>query len=202
MPLPAPPRYIRGVPARTPSAPAPLDRAFRDGTADLHDVYREHATLVYTLCRRSLGADAAHDVTQEVFLSAWRGRDQFDPERGALGAWLVGITRRRIIDHLRHERRHADRRADETEIGVLDHGAAAERDVDGLADRLVLADSLRHIGEPARGYIELAYVHDLTHQQISDRTGTPLGTVKSHIRRGLRRLRDHIEPHHLGPHHG
>lgn len=202
VPRPADRRYIRTVQARVPAAPASLDEAFRDGTADLHDVYAEHGRLVYSLCRRSLDRDAANDVTQEVFLSAWRGRDQFDPDKGPLGAWLVGITKRRIIDHLRHERRHADRRADELELTAAGHDDGTQRGVDELADRMLLADSLRQLGEPAREFIELAYVHDLTHQQIADRTGTPLGTVKSHIRRGLRRVRDHLEPHHLEPNHG
>ena len=66
------------------------------------------------MCRRALGPDAANDVTQEVFVSAWKGRAQFDPARGNLAQWLVGITKRRIIDHLRSEGRHANRRADAT----------------------------------------------------------------------------------------
>lgn len=185
------------MPAGRPIATDVLDGAFADGTVGLREAYEAHGGLVYSLCRRALGPEAAKDVTQEVFVSAWRGRDQFDPARGTLGGWLVGIAKRRIIDHLRSERRHADRRADETEApAALDAPA-----VDRVADRLVVADALRQLPSRTREVIELAYVHDLTHHDIAERTGVPLGTVKSDIRRGLLRIRDHLHLH-TEPTHG
>ncbi len=92
-----------------PAPPAPdaadeedLARGLR--AADEHTfaaIYRRWAPLVHGMARRSLGdACEAEDVTQQVFLGAWRGREAFRPERGPLGAWLVGITRRRIADAL------------------------------------------------------------------------------------------------------
>ncbi|MGA1076335.1 MAG: RNA polymerase sigma factor [Ilumatobacteraceae bacterium] len=77
-----------------------LDEAFASGEADLETVYRAHAPLVHAICRRTLDEHSAAEVTQDVFLSVWRARDQFDPRRGSLGAWIVGITRRRVIDHV------------------------------------------------------------------------------------------------------
>jgi RNA polymerase sigma factor (sigma-70 family) len=166
-----------------------LDHAFALGRASLREVYDAHGSLVYSLARRALGSEAAKDVTQEVFISAWRARDRFDPARGALGAWLVGITRRRIIDHLRSERRHAERRADEDAVSPsVDDGY-----VDHIADRMLVADGLRRLPDATRRLVELAFVDGMTHQEIAEHTGTPLGTVKSNIRRGLIKIRDHME---------
>ena len=134
-------------------------------------------------------------MTQEVFVSAWRGRDQFDPERGNLAQWLVGITKRRIIDHLRSEGRHANRRADEEAAPVSAH-TSDEAHVHQMADQMLVAEGLAQLGDRAREVIELAYIHDLTHQEIAERTGLPLGTIKSDIRRGLKRIRTHLEPRH------
>jgi RNA polymerase sigma factor (sigma-70 family) len=167
-----------------------LDQAFASGQADLEQAYRAHGSLVYGICRKALDEQAAKEVTQDVFVSAWRGRDQFDPARGTLAGWLVGITKRRLIDHLRSERRHADRRTDE-QTDAVDH--SAEADVVQAAERIVLIEALRQLPDRTREIIELAYLRDLTHHDISERTGVPLGTVKSDIRRGLLRIRDHME---------
>jgi RNA polymerase sigma factor (sigma-70 family) len=186
-------RYDRPVPTvpRQSDCEA-LDLAFAAGRAPLREVYDAHGSLVYSICRRSLDAEAAKDVAQEVFLSAWKGRHQFDPERGALAAWLTGITKRRIIDHLRSEGRHADRRADADAATPT-----TESPVERIADSMLVADGLRRLPEDARQFVELAFVQGLTHQEISELTGTPLGTVKSSIRRGLQRVKSHLESTHV-----
>lgn len=169
-----------------------LEAAFVRGDDDaLKAVYEAHGALVYTLCRRALGPDRANDATQEVFLSAWRRRSSFDPERGSLAGWLVGIARNRAIDELRSERRHSDRR-DDGEVGDL---PVATGDVDALADRLLVSDALTQLPERSRTVIHLAFFEDLTHPQIAERCALPLGTVKSDIRRGLARIRRHLERH-------
>jgi RNA polymerase sigma-70 factor (ECF subfamily) len=168
---------------------ADLAQAFWRGEAELEAVYAAHGPLVYAISRRALGDEGAAEVTQYVFVSAWRARDQFDPQRGSLAAWLVGITKRRIVDHVRRERRHADRRAD----GADELAGVSEAEVEAIAQRITVAHALSVLPDRARTVIELAYVHDLTHQEIADRTGHPLGTVKSDIRRGLQLLRDHID---------
>ena len=172
---------------------APLDAAFAAGTAELRSVYDEHGGLIYAICRRALDEHAAKDVTQDVFVSAWKAREQFDPQRGALAAWLVGIAKRRIIDHLRSERRHADRRA----AAPVEHtDPDSELELGRTIDRMVVADALRTLPDRPRRVIELAYLDGLTHQEITERTGLPLGTVKSDIRRGLGRIRECLEATH------
>ena len=185
--------YHRSVSADPTMTAESLDAAFAAGRADLRAVYDAHSPLVFSLCRRALGAHAANDVTQEVFVSAWRARDRFDPERGNLAQWLVGITKRRIIDHLRSEGRHSDRRADDDHIQNRAH---SEPQLERLADRMLVADALAHLPDRARNVINMAYIHDMTHQQIAEETGLPLGTVKSDIRRGLQRIREQLEVAH------
>nr|WP_246318524.1 sigma-70 family RNA polymerase sigma factor [Leifsonia psychrotolerans] len=156
----------------------------------MSDAYERWAPLVHTLALRSLGSTAdAEDVTQQVFISAWRGRATFDSDRGALGSWLVGITRRRIADAL--EARSRTQRVHDASA----HAAiTASHVVDGdLVDRLVLADELARLEEVPRQVMTLAFYGEFTHSEIADTTGLPLGTVKSHIRRSLSRLRTRLE---------
>ncbi len=172
------------------STPGSLDEAFASGDVDLREVYLAHSPLVYSLCRRALGDEAAKDATQEVFVSAWRKREQFDPARGALGAWLVGITKRRIIDQLRSEGRHADRRADEV---ADDRSASDDPPPERVVDRMFAAHLLKSLPSRTREVIELVYVHDLTHREVADQTGLPIGTVKSDVRRGIMKIRDEMD---------
>jgi RNA polymerase sigma factor (sigma-70 family) len=179
-------RYHRRVPdVRLGDDADWLSAAFARGEAELESVYAAHGSLVYGLCRRALPADRAAEVTQDVFVSAWKGRDSYDPARGGLASWLVGIAKRRIVDNLRAEGRHANRRADDSEPSSMpDHN-----ELEQVADRMVVVHALKRLPDRPRQVIELAYVHDLTHQEIADRTGLPLGTIKSDIRRGLMTLR-------------
>ena len=100
----------------------------------------------------------------------------------------MGITRHQIADAFARRRREArERQAAAAGRRPEAAGHRFERSAD---DRMVLLDELARIGEPQRGIMELAFFHDLTHEQIAARTGLPLGTVKSHIRRTLVRLRE------------
>ena len=170
-----------------------LGQAFARGEADLRAVYDAHGALVYAICRRALGDDGAGEVTQDVFVSAWRARHQFDPARGALGAWLVGITKRRIVDHVRRTRRHSDRR---TDLGPDQAEMMTESNIDRVADRMAIVRALQTLPARSQESIGLAYVHGLTHHEIAERTGLPLGTIKSYIRRRLLALRNQMESNH------
>ncbi|MGD8150005.1 RNA polymerase sigma factor [Ornithinimicrobium sp. Y1694] len=151
----------------------------------LEQAYHRWGGLVHGLARRAVGADSADDVSQQVFVSAWRGRATYDPSQGPLGAWLVGITRRRIADHLRARPRLAEVPADPATLEP-ERGEWSEMDRDDL---LAVYEELERIGDPQRRIVLLAHVQGLTHPEIAELVQLPLGTVKSHLTRTIARLR-------------
>ncbi len=184
-------RYAVGVHVPEVHAVDDVEAAFVAGDPDaLRRAYDAHGSLVYTLCRRSLGPEVAKDLTQEVFAAGWFARRQYDPSRGSLGGWLVGIARNKIIDHVRAQNRRPQLSGTEAPAGAANPSPA---EVDALADRLLLADAMAQLPDRSKRVIELAFFEELTHPEIAARCDLPIGTVKSDIRRGLARLRRHLE---------
>lgn len=168
-----------------------LVAGFRAGAdAALREAYARWGPLVFRLALRSLGDRTdAEDVTQQVFISAWRGRAGFDPSRSALGAWIVGITRHRIADA--HEARARRRRLGDT----LAAEAVASPPVqdDDLAERAMVAEELDRLEPVPQRVMRLAFFDQLSHTEIAETLDLPVGTVKSHIRRSLMRMRTRWE---------
>ncbi len=132
----------------------------------------------------------AEELVQQVFVRAWKGRDGFNPERGSLGAWLLGIARRLIAD------RYASLDRDRKVISAAESIAPPATDVksaDRVVDRVVVGDELNRLPPEQRMVLRLAFYGDLSHSEIAATTGLPVGTVKSHIRRALIQLRKRWE---------
>ncbi|MGW6689106.1 RNA polymerase sigma factor [Streptomyces sp. NPDC054961] len=157
-------------------------------------VYRHWRPLVHSLARRSLGDEReAEDVTQQVFLAAWRGRNGYRPGPGGFGAWLTGITRHKVADALAAR----TRRAKAADAAVRLSALATPEPVPGperAVERVVVLEELARLPSAQQRVLRLAFYADLTQSQIADRTGLPLGTVKSHMRRALHLLRQSLEP--------
>ncbi|MER6948814.1 sigma-70 family RNA polymerase sigma factor [Nonomuraea sp. NPDC000554] len=149
----------------------------------LADCYRTHASLVRSYLRRFVPPQDVDDVTQVVFVEVWRSRDRFDPSR-SLEAWLLGISRKRAVDHLR------TRRPPTVPLEAAGDPAGHDGRADGdeLADRDLIRRVLAALPAAQRQAIVLAYYGDLSQREISERLGVPLGTVKARTARGLHRL--------------
>lgn len=169
-----------------------LARRLRDGSHDaLMECYERWAGLVHTIAVRTLGDHHdAEDVTQQVFVSAWRGRHTLRPSPQALPAWLVGITKHRVAD-VRTERYRTARNL--TAVASTAPPMVQEPPQEDLADTVLLAAELDRLGEPRATVLRMAFLQDWSHEDIARHTGLPLGTVKSHIRRGLLGLRARLE---------
>lgn len=169
-------------------------RAFAGGEESaLEEAWERWSGQVHGIAVRALGNRAdADEVTQTVFVEAWRGRDRYDPGRGALPAWLVTIAKRRAIDAHRRRARRPVPTETVPEAGPVAALPSAEPAIERTADRMLLADALQRLPDERRHVVALAFFNDMTHTEIADRTGIPLGTVKSHLRRGLRALHDEL----------
>lgn len=159
----------------------------------IEDAYRLLGPLVIGYLRRYVPADDVEDVCQRVFYELWRVHDRFDPSY-SLRTWVVGIARKRAIDHLRRRR---------DQVVALD----AVREMVGddgreTAERLVWADELRGalalLPEAQRTVIEAAYFDGLTQSEIARSSGLPLGTVKTRTARGMQRLAALLEDTQVG----
>jgi RNA polymerase sigma-70 factor, ECF subfamily len=149
------------------------------------ELYDRYSSVVYAVALRVLGdTGAAEDVLQEVFLQLWRNPGAFDAARGSLGGWLAVITRNRAIDSLRKRRPETD---------IEDVVLSVAPDLAGEAERARTAEKVRRVlGAMAanqRSALEMAYWEGMSHSEIADKTGEPLGTIKTRIRAGLMALR-------------
>lgn len=204
MPLPGdpavPPEPAPVTPADLDPAEARLAAAFPDADETvLNEVYERYGGPVYRMALRTLPSPAdAEEVTQSTFVSAWQARSTYRPERAPLGAWLLTIARRRAVDRLRSL--HREQLA--AEAGRRDT-VQADRDPHTdparVVDRVVVADQLDRLPESQQRVLQLAFYDDLTHSQIATVTGMPIGTVKSHLRRGLQSLRQRWEVDGVSP---
>lgn len=178
---------LRGEPSPQELALASDFRAGREPA--LRAAYDRWGGLVHAFCLRSLPVRAdAEEAAAQVFVAAWRGRGGFDAQRGSLGGWLLGIARREVADR---------RRAAAREQALRDALSAVRPEhpgsPDDLVDRLLVADELARLRPEQRRAVGLAFFDGLTHDQVAVAMGLPLGTAKTHIRRGLAVLRHRLE---------
>jgi RNA polymerase sigma-70 factor, ECF subfamily len=165
---------------------ASLVSAIRSGDEKaMGQLYARYSSIVYAVALRVLSdTGAAEDILQDVFMRLWRNPDVFDASRGSLGAWLAVITRNRAIDQLRKRRPEDD---------ISDVVVGYEPNMLQSADRSRALEKIRGalsaMPTSQRSVLELAYFEGLTHTEIAEKTGEPLGTIKTRIRGGLQALR-------------
>ena len=164
----------------------------------LRELYERHAGYCFAVCLRVLtDRHEAELVLTDVFAEVWRTPDRFNPERGSVLGYLAVLARSRAIDHARANRQVRSRpltASDTSIIGPDAHPAAAS-----IADeqRATVRAALQSLPVDQREVVELAFFTGLTHTAIAAKLSKPIGTVKTHIRQGLNRLRDLLRDNRL-----
>lgn len=183
---------VTGSTGASASSDPDIAQQFATGAEDaLEEAYRRWSGLVFTVALRTLGNRTdAEDVVQQVFVAAWQSRDKYDPSSGSLPGWLMGITRYKTAD-LHASRARTGRTQDAVERVTTEHAEPAP--AEPVVDKVLIADELARLGQPQKRILELAFYEDLTHAQIASVLRLPLGTVKSHIKRSLDKLRLRLE---------
>ncbi|MGY2064010.1 sigma-70 family RNA polymerase sigma factor [Blastococcus sp. SYSU DS0619] len=165
----------------------------RSAVDDLYDRFRRPA---FALARRILADDGlAEDVLQDVFLMVWRDPSAYDGARGSFASWLLAVVHHKAVDAVRREESQRRRQARAEDEAVL-AAPGATRDVEDDAWSRVVAEQVRSaLGElpgPQKEALTLAYYGGYTQREVAALTGTPLGTVKTRMLAGMRRLRSEL----------
>lgn len=157
------------------------------------ELYDRYGRLVYSLVVRIVrDGGIAEDLVQETFLRVWNRVQGFDAEKGALGPWLLAVARNRAIDYLRSA---GSRLRNALELQETEHPslfADFEKNII-QADRIArVKAALEKLSANQRTVIELAYFEGLSQTEMAERTGQPLGTIKTWVRTALKSLRDEL----------
>jgi RNA polymerase sigma-70 factor, ECF subfamily len=172
-----------------------------DGELDaLQDLYDRYRTMAYSIALR-ITADAAlaEDVVQDAFLGAWRNAARYVEGKGSVKTWLLSIVHHRAVDAVRRRRPTTDLPDAEMPLPATLTLPDIWPEVAGNLDREEVAAALSRLSDVQREAIELAYFGGLTQVEIAERTGAPLGTVKSRIRLGLLAMREALVGEAAGP---
>jgi RNA polymerase sigma-70 factor (ECF subfamily) len=162
-----------------------LERIQRGEDQAMSILFDRYSKIVYSVALRVLrDTAAAEDVMQEIFMQIWRSPNSFVAARGSLGGWLSVVARNRSIDTLRRKR-PSEQIEDISLASPYNLGDEAERNI--MMERARAAVVL--LPPDQRKTLEMAFFDGLTHSEIAEMTGDPLGTVKTRIRSALLTLR-------------
>jgi len=184
------------------SAPAAvlLPAVAQGSVSAFEELYDRYASTVYALLLRILAnSDDAREILQETFVKAWTSAKMFDALRGSEVAWLISIARSRGIDRLR-SRKIRYEREDEAGREISIHSAFVENPTG--ADRAIQSEertavrgALAELPEPQRIALELAYFEGLSQSEIAAKLDQPLGTIKTRMQLGMKKLRERLQAH-------
>jgi RNA polymerase sigma-70 factor (ECF subfamily) len=177
----------------------PLDKLLKDialgNRQAFEKLYRDSSPQLFAICLRIVSQRSeAEDVLQEVFATVWRKAAQFDVERAGAMSWLAMIARNKAIDRLRSQPQARKFEPLELADEIADPIASPQRDAQAAGERDRLDECMKRLDDRRRSLIRAAFFDGSTYEELAARVGSPLGTVKSWIRRGLLQLRECLEP--------
>ncbi|HKV50670.1 MAG TPA: sigma-70 family RNA polymerase sigma factor [Gemmatimonadaceae bacterium] len=197
-PPPGSPAYREENPARDYASLGNAELLHRIAGGDqraLGALYDRQVTLVHSLAVRLLGdADDAEDVVEETFWQVWRQASRYDASRGSVPTWLCSIARSRALDLLRSAKRRPERLAsltddDDHDVAVASPNVSPLGAAEQSEQRVLVRSALNELPPEQRESIELAYFGGLSQSEIAERTGQPLGTIKTRVRLAMTKLR-------------
>jgi len=184
-------------PSLTRDSTAPTDgdlwvRLRERDMASLEALYNRYGSYVYSLALRTLGRpQEAEEIVQDVFWQLWKTEAAYDPARASFRTWIFTITRNRCLDRLRQHRSHT--------ASELARGTAQASPPPDPEEEAILTERRKHVvaafealPEPQRKVLEMGFFSGLTHREIAERLGEPLGTVKSRIKMGMDKLKSSL----------
>ena len=188
-------REATGEATRGPADFALIDRIRGGDESALAELYDRWSDRVHSLAVHLLrDARDAEDIVEETFWQAWRGASRYDAARGAVGTWLLTICRSRALDRVRARRRRPENAPlDDAPLLVDPAADPSDTMVAGETSRIVRA-ALVELPAEQRQALELAYFLGLSQSEIAERTGQPLGTIKTRVRLAMNKLRERLAP--------
>jgi RNA polymerase sigma-70 factor (ECF subfamily) len=168
-----------------------LALAAREDEAALAQLYDRYSRVAYGLALRIVRDQAlAEDAVQEAFLTVWRTAGSFRPERAKPSTWILTLVHRRAVDVVRREERRRAQPLAEGQEEPDERARAADEEIALTDRRRLVQEALRQLPDEQREALELAYYGGLTQSELAERLSVPLGTIKSRMFTGLKRLRD------------
>jgi RNA polymerase sigma-70 factor, ECF subfamily len=166
-----------------------------DGSRAAFDaLYRATSAKLFGICLHFLpDRSEAEDLLQEIYANVWRKAAQFDAERASAGAWLTMIARNKAIDRLRTSSAMRRHRPIEDAAETADDALSPLQYAEASADRARLDACMDKLDDRRRTLIRTAFFEGVTYETLAERSGSPLSTMKSWIRRGLMQLRECLE---------
>lgn len=136
------------------------------------------------------GSDDAEDAVQEIFVDLWKNAARFDEAQASETTFIAMIARRRLIDKIRHSNRRIS--ADSLDEMLVEPSNRGDQKIQLSVEAGQVAEAIRSLRPEQQQVLQLSIVQGLSHQEIADATGMPLGTVKTHARRGIIQAREFL----------
>lgn len=169
-----------------------LGRVSRGESGAVEECMDAYGGLVWSLARRMLpDVHSAEDAVQDIFIDVWKNAGRFDRSMGSEATFIATIARRRLIDRLRKMGRRPAPAALQTDMHSPIDTSEGAANASGLSEEAQVArEALESLSDDQQRVLQLAIFHGQTHERIATATGLPLGTVKTHARRGLIKVRE------------
>lgn len=166
-----------------------LKRIASGSKSAVQECLNTYGGLVWSLARRMLGnSEEAEDAVQEIFIDIWKNAERFDEAQASETTFVAMIARRRLIDRMRKRNRQPN--VDSLEDILTEPSESKDRDMQLGIEAKEAARAMKNLRPEQRRILHLSIVQGLSHQEIADALRMPLGTVKTHARRGLMHVRE------------